>query len=594
MNNLVPTPANESERIAEIRQLCLINPEPDRAFDKIVALAAELFQVPIALISIIDTHRQWFSASVGLTISETPREHSFCSHAILSDELFMVSDATQDHRFKDNPLVTGEPHIRFYAGAPLLTQQGLGLGSLYIIDTKPRPALDKHQVKLLNQLAELVMARVETLRNLNFIGLPTGLFNRPRLERDVSSFFSDQDLPITLVAVDVIAPRILNDIVKALGYTFSERLMLLIRDRLQAVVPKDLALYRISPTRIAFMLADIETEAAETLYRHILESFEAPLVCDTIPIQTQIGLGILVLNKEKARSTDWIRSLVSAADDARENNAGWEMYSPRRDHAQQRAFRLLSALTIALQADDQLRLYFQPKIQLATSECTSVEALLRWRHPTLGDISPGEFIPLAEKTFLIRSVSLWVLKAAVKQAKAWQQQGLNLTVAINVSAADLDDEVFTDTLTALLREYDLPAQRLEVEFTEGALIRQTEVVQRQLERIHDLGIVIAIDDFGTGYSNWSYLRDIPASVVKLDQSFIRNTLRQEKDKRIVKAMIKLAKEMDYRVVAEGIETEEIYKLMRNWGCDEGQGYLMARPMPALALLEWLESKPLRY
>nr|WP_312510137.1 GAF domain-containing protein [Pseudomonas luteola] len=121
MNNLVPTPANESERIAEIRQLCLINPEPDRAFDKIVALAAELFQVPIALISIIDTHRQWFSASVGLTISETPREHSFCSHAILSDELFMVSDATQDHRFKDNPLVTGEPHIRFYAGAPLLT-----------------------------------------------------------------------------------------------------------------------------------------------------------------------------------------------------------------------------------------------------------------------------------------------------------------------------------------------------------------------------------------------------------------------------------------------------------------------------------------
>jgi len=263
------------------------------------------------------------------------------------------------------------------------------------------------------------------------------------------------------------------------------------------------------------------------------------------------------------------------------------MYSPRRDHAQQRAFRLLSALTIALQADDQLRLYFQPKIQLATSECTSVEALLRWRHPTLGDISPGEFIPLAEKTFLIRSVSQWVLKAAVKQAKAWQQQGLNLTVAINVSAADLDDEGFTDTLTALLREYDLPAQRLEVEFTEGALIRQTEVVQRQLERIHGLGIVIAIDDFGTGYSNWSYLRDIPASVVKLDQSFIHNTLRQEKDKRIVRAMIKLAKEMDYRVVAEGIETEEIYKLMRNWGCDEGQGYHIAKPMGALELEHWL-------
>jgi EAL domain-containing protein (putative c-di-GMP-specific phosphodiesterase class I) len=302
----------------------------------------------------------------------------------------------------------------------------------------------------------------------------------------------------------------------------------------------------------------------------------------------------LLLDAGKARAKDWMRSLVSAADDARENNAGWEMYSPRRDHAQQRAFRLLSALSLALQAHDQLRLYFQPKIQLNSHDCVSAEALIRWRHPELGDISPGEFIPLAEKTFLIRSVSLWVLKAAINQAKQWHRQGLNLKISINVSAADLDDEVFIDTLSSLLDEYELPADRLEVEFTEGSLIRQTEVVRQQLERLHKRGIAIAIDDFGTGYSNWSYLRDIPASVVKLDQSFIRNTLRTEKDKRIVKAMIRLAKEMGYQVVAEGIETEEIYKLMRNWGCDEGQGYLMARPMPAAALLEWLERKPLTY
>ncbi|TWI55736.1 EAL domain-containing protein (putative c-di-GMP-specific phosphodiesterase class I) [Pseudomonas duriflava] len=590
----VPVPANEIERVAEIQELCLLDPLPDPVFDGIVKLAAELFKVPIALVSIVDTNRQWFRARVGLAIQETPREQSFCTYAILSDKPFVVPDTLQDPRFQNNPLVTGEPYIRFYTGVPLLTQNGLGLGSLCIIDTKPRPPLNTHEIECLTWLADLVMERIDSVRKINFIDLPTGLYNRSRLEEDVARHFALSDNPITLVAVDIAAPRTLNEIVKALGYTFSTQFMLVIKERLQALLPAHFELYKISSTRLAFMLTNHAETKAEALYDRIVQAFEAPLVCNGIPLQTQIGIGVLPLAEERFRQTDWIRSLVSVADDARENRDGWTIYNPHRDQAQQRAFNLLNALTIALQSDDQLSLHYQPRLSLTTHTCHAVEALIRWTHPTLGKIGPGEFIPLAEKTFLIRSVSLWVLRQAIRQAAEWYRQGLNLKVAINVSAADLDDTQFVDTLIAHLQEHDLPICYVEIEFTESAVIRSAEQVKQQLERLHALGIEIAIDDFGTGYSNWAYLRDTPASTVKLDRSFLRHLSQVEKDRRIVKAMIHLAKEMNYRIVAEGIETEDIYSLMRDWGCDEGQGYLMAYPMPATEIPRWLQTKPPTY
>lgn len=586
MNSGAPIPLNEAQRLRRISELCVLENSADHVFDEIVAVAAQYFDAPIALISIVDKHRQWFRARVGLQPQHTPRDVSFCAYTILTDQPLEVTDATLDPRFANNDLVTGQPGIRYYAGAPLITDDGIRLGSLCVIDTKSRAAMSTRDMSMLQRLAALVMKHILGLRLSCYLDQPSGLYNRLRLEEDArQALAAGQDC--TLVAVDMFTPEYLNDVVKALGYAFAQDLVLAIKNRIQEQLPAGCLLYKVSPTRFGFLLQG--TRPDESVYGSILEVFEAPVHCQGMPVQMQAGLGIVSLRSEDGEDQDWMRQLISAANDARDRNLGWSHYQPELDLVQQRAFCLTSSLTDAVHASDQLRLVYQPRIDLATGECTSVEALLRWTHPTLGPVGPAEFIPLAEKTSLMRPLSLWVLHRAVEQAAAWRDSGLDVRVAVNVTPQDLSAPDFTNRMISLLQQYAISPTRFEVEFTEGALMQNPAEVRRQLERLRGLGMDVAIDDFGTGYSNWSYLRQLPASTVKLDQSLIRNLMDDENDQRLVKALIGLAKKLDYRVVAEGIETEQILALIREWGCDEGQGYLIARPMETDALLQWLKS-----
>lgn len=579
-----PIPINEAQRQLQVTQLCRLDTTPDEVFEHIVSMVAAYFQAPIALISIVDEQRQWFTARVGLLAQETPRQDSFCAYAILANEPFQVLDATRDARFQDNPLVTGEPGIRFYAGMPLVTPEGLGLGSLCIIDTQPRRAMTPQELSMLEHFAKLTMARILTLRRTNFIDASTGLLNRSRLEDDVARAASTSQSNVLVVA-DVIGPMLLNDIIKVLGHSFAQALMLRMKQTLQAQLPEPCGLYCISPSRFAFLIPDGPSGELTQLYDRIIAAFDAPVQCNSIPIKTQIGLGVLPLHSGVLEQ-DWLRLAITSADDARDRGIGWSPYESRLDAVQQRAFTLLSGLAEALHGDGQLRLVYQPRISLDDGRCTSVEALLRWDHPTLGAIGPAEFIPLAEKTALIRELSLWVAEQAVLQAAAWQRQGARFKVAINVSASDLDSPAFANRFIELLNSQHIDPTSLEVEFTESALMRNPGEVSHQLQRLRSLGVEVAIDDFGTGYSNWTYLRDLPASTVKLDQSFIRNLGDDEKDRRLVRTIIDLAKRLELRVVAEGIETQAICELVAQWGCDEGQGYYIARPMAPELLLGW--------
>ncbi len=582
---------NEAQRLIRIEELCLLESSSDPVFERLVKMAAETFQVPIALISIVDEHHQFFRASVGLPVRQTPRRDSFCAYAILGDEPFQVPDALSDPRFADNPLVTGEPNIRFYAGVPLTTSDGLGLGSVCIIDTKPRPPLEKRELALLDHFAGLTMQRIMNLRHATFVDQPTGLFNRVMLEQRISSRLRSGS-GCTVAAVDVIAPLFLNDIVKALGYSFSDELILAIKRRLQALLPEGCALYKISSTRFAFLLDEIQANDGPSLFQRILDDMTTPVNSNGIPIQMQAGIGVVSIHPDQAENEDWLRLVISSADDARDRQVGWQWYDRRLDHAQQRAFMLLSAMTEALQSDDQLHLVFQPRIDLDSGRCTSVEALLRWMHPVLGPIGPGEFIPLAEKTALIGPITMKVLHAAIGQAAVWQSQGLSIKVGINISATDLESTAFTDELAALIKQYGIKATGLELEFTETALINKPQAVHEQIQRIYELGVEIAIDDFGSGYSNWTYLRDLPATTVKIDQSFLQNLHTHEKNRRLVQAVIELASRLGYRVVAEGIEDAPTLDLLQGWGCHEGQGYHIARPMLPGMLADWLAAQPL--
>ncbi|WAJ37611.1 sensor domain-containing phosphodiesterase [Pseudomonas sp. GOM7] len=576
----LPTPSNEPERQALIDDLRCFEGIEDPVFEHITSLGAHYFNLPIALISIIDENRQWFWSRKGLEVCQTPRDDAFCAFAILEGELFEICDATLDSCFQDNPLVTGEPGIRYYAGCPLITQNGLALGSFCVIDTQPRPPMSMAARDMLRQLAAMVMARIEELHRSNYIDTPSGLFNRERFEQDVRNHQQRQSSTL-VVAADVIAPSLLNRIVKALGYPFSNQLMEGIKERLDALHGSPL--YKLSQTRFGLILpgaTDIERLAAS-----VARQFERPIDCRGIPIQISPGLGVRHLRADD-RNEDWLRLLISSADHARENGKRWSLYEPLQDAAQQRALLLLTSLSMAT-GHGQLHLEYQPKAELAGGQVTGVEALLRWVHPTLGPISPAEFIPLAEKTALMGPLSLWVARHTIEQTAIWWQQGLTWRVSFNVCAADLEDVEFVDQLIALLQTSDLPAEAIELEFTESALMTRPEDARRNLLRLRELGIGLAIDDFGTGYSNWTYLRELPATCLKLDRSLTFDLLCDERAQWVVQSITQLAKKLGYRVVAEGVETAQMQDLLQHLGCDEIQGFHLARPMRPEALADWL-------
>lgn len=577
----------EAARQARVDDLGLSEESGDRVFDLIVKTAAHYFNAPIVLISILDQQRQWFMAKIGIGRSETARKDAFCNYTIKSRQIMEVVDSLADPRFVSNALVLNSPHIRYYVGAPLITNDGLGLGSLCIIDTKPRPSLSSQERTMLEHLRDMVMARIDSLRIDSFVDEPSGLYNRTRLQMDVEERLKRGER-VMAVAADMQSLPFLNDVIKTLGYTFTNDLMLAMRDRFHSELPEGATLYKISPTRFAFVLLGENRQNAPALLKQILNSFKSPIDCKGIPVQSDLALGVLDLGPEDASSKDLLRLIVSAADDARRRKVGIAWHDPILDLEQLRAFKLLSSLAHTLQSRNEFWLAFQPRVDLRTGKCTSVEALLRWNHPTLGSISPGEFIPLAEKTALIKPLGQWVLAEAVRQQAAWKSEGLSLRIGINVSAEDLQGTEFVAELERLTEKEMISPSDLGLEFTESAIIRNGEDTRRVLQRISHLGFEMAIDDFGTGYSNWAYLRQLPASTVKLDQSFVSGVESDAKAKQLLRTVITAAKGLGYKTVVEGIETQEQLQLVREWGCDEVQGYLIAKPMNASSLISWLK------
>jgi EAL domain-containing protein (putative c-di-GMP-specific phosphodiesterase class I) len=282
-----------------------------------------------------------------------------------------------------------------------------------------------------------------------------------------------------------------------------------------------------------------------------------------------------------------LRTAHSAAQDARNSGLRVSIYSEAADDRHQRRFRLLSDVPHALAADDQFSLAFQPRVDLGSGVCVGVEALLRWRHPVLGNVPPAEFIPMVEQTDLARPLTAWVIETAIQQSLAWRDQGIAVPISINVSAANLEEQAFADRLIQRLKDVGLPCRSIEVEVTESALIRDGTRVGQHLEVLRKSGIKVAIDDFGTGYSSLSYLQTLPADVIKIDQSFIRGLKGNDRGRLLVRSMISMAKSLDFQVVAEGVEDQESFEFLRSCGCDEAQGYLISRPVTPPALLEWM-------
>lgn len=322
---------------------------------------------------------------------------------------------------------------------------------------------------------------------------------------------------------------------------------------------------------------------AELLTSHL----KVPAVAHGIPVVITAALGASPFRLDKISPQNALRTAISAARQARQAEVDYSVFSVESDDAHRRRFHLLTQVRESLDQQQHFSLVYQPRLDLGTGLCTSAEALLRWTHPALGNVSPGEFIPLVEQTALARPMTQWVLATAFEQITAWQRTGLDLRLSINISSRNLEEEDFATLLAKTLCQHGIHPSQIELEFTESALIRFHTRVLAQLHIIRDMGVDLAIDDFGTGYSSFSYLRQLPATTVKLDQSFMRPLAHSVRDQSMVRSMIAMAQDIGYRVVGEGVETQEVLDFLRKNGCDEIQGYLIARPLSPSGLTDFM-------
>lgn len=583
---------NEAERLDTLRKLDLLNTHNTESFDRITRLASRLFDTPVSLITLIDEDRQWFKSRIGTHLTHTSLEDSFCKHAILSDEVMVVPDLSKDTRFDGNSLVHNDPNVRFYAGAPLITSDGYSLGTVCILDTKPRELSTADQ-ETLKDLAAMVMTQIDLQHAVGHMDPLSGLPNRNQLYEDLEDLAQDASgHRYVMMVIDLISMGRVEEILRTLGSRHSDALIRNAARLVTDTVGQSGTLYHIDTARYVCLLPDRGDGHWLSVITSLNESFSEPLLCDGVPVDMHLGIGLSPFGIGQGHGPDIVRTAVTAALDAREAQRDWAMYDPANDQARRRSFNLLADFHKALSAEDQLYLVYQPRIDLASGKFPGAEALIRWKHPELGFISPGEFIPLVEQTALAEPLTEWVINTALAQQMQWQEDGVDICVSVNVSARNLEEKDFVDRLVAALRYHQAGDHAIELEFTESALMRNSSRIIEQLNEVKALGIEIAIDDYGSGYSNHSYLQKLPASIVKIDQSLIRSLTTNPKDQVIVRHMIDMAHELGYRVVAEGVETADILELLRSWGCDEIQGYYIAKPMPADDLMGFLQKSRL--
>ncbi len=594
MLDCAPSQAFELERLAALRKLNILDTQPEYGVDVLVQLACDIFETPIGLVSLVDKDRQWFKSKVGLTVCETPREYSFCAHAIQSEGIFIVEDASNDPRFHDNPLVTNDPYIRFYMGAPLLTDDGYPIGTLCVIDSQPRHAPDERAQNQLRRLADLLMNQVNVSRSVGFVNPITGLPNRFKLIDDLKTLpelSRDKEQVHTIIAVDTCEPRQFSNLIQTLGHAYSDSYIVASANLLRTITPSSLTLYHLDVFRFAWLVPDGSQCDISRITSLILSSLDVPLICGKLPLRMDSAIGIAKYPVDADNGIDLVRSAVSAVHEARQKGVKISLYNAQRDARQKRSFGLLSDLGQLLNSDSQeLALWYQPKVDMDSGKCLGAEALLRWIHPKFGFIPPDEFIGIVERTALMGRLTGWVLEQALLQLRQWLAAGIDLRLSINVSINDVADPNFAHRITKALNTTCVPAKYLELEITETAFMANLDNAIEQINKIKATGVCIAIDDFGTGHSSISYLKYITADVVKVDKLFIRSIESDEKDQILVQSIIDLSNKLGFDLVAEGVETESGKNWLLEHGCKTGQGYLMARPMPISDFEDWLKQQ----
>ena len=490
-----------------------------------------------------------------------------------------------------------EKGIQGYVGAPLADSKGHSLGLLAVLFKRPIEQ-SEIAVQLLRIFAARASAELERRRQLDELEYRashdqlTGLKNRAALERDLAAMIDagTGGPQSALLMVDLDRFKELNDTLgHAVGDTLLQKIALRLTSENDVGSLCKGTVARLGGDEFAILLPGIGgSEAAERIASRTLAAITAPFDIEGYRLEVGASIGIAMHPQHGGNVSDLLRCADIAMYVAKRQGTGYAQYQMSGDPYSPKRLALLSQLRSAI-AGGQLELHYQPRINLARGKPSGFEALVRWQHPQLGLLPPAQFIPLAELSDVIRPLTLWVLDEALAQLAAWTAGSPSLQMAVNLSARHLMDDACPDQVRHLLDKHAIDPARLELEITESAIIADPERATHTLKRIHDMGVHISIDDFGTGFSSLSHLKRLPLNALKIDISFVTHMLQNDKDAAIVTSIIALAHSLGLSVVAEGIEDEATRLRLEELGCDEGQGYLLGRPMTKDAAAEWLRT-----
>ena len=432
---------------------------------------------------------------------------------------------------------------------------------------------------------ELRLAKVEVGKQSSTDAL-TGLPNREAFEQHLDQLIaraSQENRRVALLHVNIDEFRLTNEM---LGPDKADRVLRAFAHRLRGEEKEgDLASRWVGDEFLMALAGDVRQLAVEQRVRQMLENLSEPFEVEGHDVPLTASIGVAIYPEHGDRSTLISHATIASRAAKSAGGSTYCLFEARlMKHARQQT-EMLADLRDAL-AKGELLLFYQPKVHAPSGKITAAEALIRWQHPTRGWVSPTEFIPIAERFGLIGAIGNWVIEEACRQIREWRNGGLRMRVGINLSVRQLREPDLADRIAAALEKFDVNPMLLTCEITESLAMKDSESTRVFFQKLAAIGVHISIDDFGTGYSSLSYLRQLRAEELKIDRSFVLDLETSGDARAVVQAIIQLGLALNLKVVAEGVETQGQYEVLRQLGCDEVQGYLFAKPMPAKMLTLW--------
>ena len=578
----------EELRLNDLYSLDILDSAADKRLDAITEFAAALFGVQTSLISLVDSSRQWFKSSCGFVGSETDRSVAFCDHAIREKDMMIVEDAQEDGRFSANPLVTGKPNIRFYAGAVLRGPKGYPIGTLCLIDPKPG-SLCPEQKDRLRAIANY--AEREIIHNAGIDVLKMQLrkitHEDPRTGLPNHLAFLDilNDALASKVAVTVVVISIdyFREFLQGLTAVEQSLVISEVKERIKELESFG---WRVGATGEdgSYTAYSCGVLNDEDIQRSVLSCFARPLSVKHYLLAVSIGA-----SRSPEHGAD-AEQLIDKARLAKPFNpvgapSAIRFYMPSMSDVGFVRLDIANRLKLAV-GQDALSLVFQPKFNILTHQLSGLEALLRWKDSELGVISPSDFIPIAEESDTIFLLSEWVLMETCRQLEEWREKGITVPhVAINFTARELCRQDFLSWVSSVMAPYAISPKQIRFEITERSLIGNQDVAIANMHAAIKAGFSFSLDDFGTGYSSLSEIHRLPIKELKIDRSFVKDLPASNASSAIVKAVLAMTEGLGINAVAEGVEEMEQLSFLASHGCGTVQGYLTGRPVAAERMYE---------